>query len=218
MDLRYPDKPNELSAQHLQYLDDQHDSIAQQKLDGWRCLIVRDDSNKFVEKWGGERSWYRGRFLFLSRRAIDKGGPTSFPVSDQVVQAVSKLNLPDQSMLDGEWLNRRTKEDQIGECLYLFDVLWFDDLWQGRSPLINRLELLDQITSRGLSQYLRVPDSARNGFVEFFETQKKLSWTEGVVIKELDSTIVGDRSGSVKNGSWIKVKWRSGHDGRQIIS
>jgi hypothetical protein len=54
--------------------------------------------------------------------------------------------------------------------------------------------------------------------VEFFERQKQIPYTEGVVVKERDSVIPAHLDECHKTGLWQKIKWRSGHDGREVVA
>lgn len=217
MRLMMPNKPVEYFASDPNIWDKFIGSwIGQQKLDGHRTLIVKDTTGQILS-YGGNKAWVRGSNLyFLSRRDLVKGGPTKIPVKEEIVKAIEALDLPDQSMLDGEWLARRTI-GEIPETLFLFDVMWYKDEWQGKYPLRDRLNILEKIVSGKLNEYIRIPESFTADFKTAFDSQKKISWTEGLVLKQLDSTIISDRKECVKNPSWVKVKWRSGHDGRDIV-
>lgn len=216
MRLIYPNKPNEMFPSSLSALDNET-SYAEQKVDGWRTFVVKDTSHEFPKLWGGDPYWVRdGDLYFLSRRDKKKGGPVSFEVCDGIVESVKNLDLPDQTMLDSEWLSRRTKDDNIGECLFVFDCLWFEDQWLGDSYSWDRRELVSKFLGSKCNQYLRTPEYVLNNFQDFFDQQKSLSWTEGLVIKDLDATIVGDPNGCQKNAAYIKIKWRGGHDGREV--
>jgi len=149
---------------------------------------------------------------------MKKGGPTSFGVSDEIVAAVNNLNLPDKTFLDGEWLERRTKEDNINECLFLFDCLWLDDIWKGELECFSRRKLLEDLTLGKTSPTLRIPQLATSGFLNFYDHQKEISWTEGIVLKEISSTIPINLQGCVENGRWQKCKWRTGDTGRTVRS
>lgn len=218
MILRYPLKPKELYPADLPELDD-GTSYAEQKLDGWRCFVVKDKSHTFPEAWGGSTAWARkGDLFFLSRRGIAKGGPTNFAVCDDIVDSVVALNLQDKTFLDGEWLERRTKEDGIGECLYVFDCLWLDDNWVGYVGSFQRRKIMLSCVDKGLNEYLRIPDMVESGFAKFFEKQKSIPWTEGVVVKDKLSTIELNLKDCTSSGIWQKIKWRSGDDGRKLVA
>ena len=219
MKLRYPDKPNKMFKDSLPKLEKHGWWIATQKMDGWRCLLTRDSTGKLIEDFG-DRSWARcksGDVYFLSRRDLDSGGPTNFPVCDEIVQAAEALEIPDQSMLDMEWMKRRT----IGECserLYGIGPLWWDDKWLGRQTYEQRRNFIDEIISGKLNgdDPIQIPDHVSSGFEDFYEKQTEIPFTEGMVLARKDSKVVGDRSGCRVNKSLIKIKWRDGADGRDV--
>ena len=148
--------------------------------------------------------------FFLSRRGLGGGGPTSLPVMPEIVKDVEAWNLADQSAVVSEWMARRT----MGECpelLYIHDFYWLADKWVGNQILKDRRVLLDKLL---LSEKIKRPECVYQGFVDFFNKQKEIPYTEGCVIKSLNATVIGDRKESKKNPLFTKIKWRDGADGR----
>lgn len=232
MKLIFPNKPVTMFTDSLQELDDENEWFAQQKLDGWRCLLLKDTEHEIVKNYGGNESWDRGDGLFfLSRRGTNSGGPTELKVSDEIVEVVKGFNLPDKTMIDSEWCERRTKEDGIPECLYVHDLMWLEDQWLGKTECWERYStLVGLLATRGIiageigdisgmtSQLVRFPDMVESGFVDFFELQKSKSWTEGLVLKNKDHMIKGSKEECKKHALWVKIKWRDGHDGRKVVA
>jgi len=213
MKILFPNKPIESFKSQLPEFDKTPGRyLAQQKLDGYRCMIVKNPSKNLSEK-----SWYRKDHLFLSRRGMIKGGPTKLPVSDELLEMVIKLNLPDNTMLDSEWIARRTI-GETPESLYVFDILWLNDEWMGSKNLKNRHETLIKIMSNHETEIFKIPESVENNYQNFFDKQTKIPYTEGIVLKDLNSTLIPDRSESPKNSGWIKCKWRQGHNGRETFN
>ena len=208
MILRYPNKPSELFPESLPDLDDGN-RFADQKLDGWRCFLTKNTAKTLP--WSQEDN-----LTFVSRRDKDKGGPVHLDVSDKIREATEALNLPDQTMLDCEWLSRRTKDDGIPECLYIFDILWLEDKWMGGEDCWDRRQKLMELVKP--NDTLRIPEFVETGFEQFFNRQKEIPWTEGVVIKDKDCKISSSVQGCKKTALWIKVKWRSGHDVRKVVA
>ena len=204
MILKYPNKPTEMWIDNLPELDDGN-SFADQKLDGYRTFIIKDS----------QKRWHNQELVCVSRRGKDKGGPVKFDVSDEIMESIKALDLPDQTMLDAEWLSRRTKDDGIPECIYVFDILWFDDQWIGSEDCWDRRQQLLDIVKP--NEHIRIPECVESGFSEFFEAQRKLPWTDGVIVKEKDSTIKTSVEECKKTALWIKVKWRRGHSGRDEV-
>jgi ATP-dependent DNA ligase len=221
MKLVYPDKPMEDVKESLPRYEEEKCWRAQSKLDGWRTLVARDKNQTIADP-----TWAQGKdnsLFFLSRRDGKKGGPTRIPVSQGIIEAIEALNLPDKSMLDGEWMARRT----IGECpekLFLFDVLWFNDKWFGDLTFFKRDEFLTSIVKASepsvpvhTREHVPMPAQAKESFAELFKYVQAVPYTEGIVLKHLDSKIKGDIDGCVKNALWAKIKWRSGSSGRDIV-
>jgi hypothetical protein len=208
MFLRYPNKPRELYPESIPDIDD-GDSFADQKLDGWRCFFTKDTQHNMP--WS-----QKDDLTFVSRRNKEEGGPVRLEVSDTIREIMASLSLPDKTMLDCEWLSRRTKEDGVPECLYIFDILWLEDKWMGDEKCWDRrLKLLELVKP---SEHVRIPEFVESGFNEFFYKQKEIPWTEGIVVKEKGSKISASTKGCKKTALWIKVKWRSGHDGRKVVA
>jgi hypothetical protein len=215
MNLRFPDKPSEIFPDVIEELDNGK-SFAQSKLDGYRCLVTKDTKHKMIKRLTTPINDTGSGIFYLTRRGFNKGGPTSNPVSEQIINAVQELNLPDNTMLDAEWVFRRTKDHPEG--LWIHDILWLNDTWQGNKPCIERYENILLPLLHGMKEPLHVPDLVMNGFKDFFMKQKLIPWTEGIVIKEKESLITGNITECAKIGSWLKLKWRSGHDGKKIVA
>ena len=221
MIFRFPMKPLEMFRQVFPKMDGELNLWdCTSKVDGWRTLICRDASQGIIKSYpGGNMNWARGKnkdLFFLSRRGIDKGGPTNIPVKDEIVETVENLMLPDLSMMDSEWLDRRTI-GEIPESLFLLDVLWWKNMWMGTTPWFKRKETFFSVNK--LNNHVRLPIRPKEGqkFSEFFEEMKSISWTEGIVLRHNNDTIVGDRVECKKSATLIKIKWRSGDDGRREV-
>lgn len=216
MFLLLPNKPIEIFKDRLPNLENY---IAQQKLDGWRTLITKDSTHKIVKSYkNGNVGWAaKEQYFFLSRRDISSGGPTNIPINIDIVDFIDSLNLPDNTMLDAEWLARRT----IGECpegIYIFDIMWYNNEWLGSKPFKTRFNLLREILESKQNSFVKMPEWTESNYEEFFQKQTKIPYTEGIVLKKLDSTIISDRVKCVKNPAWLKCKWRSGSDGRETFN
>lgn len=192
---RYPDKPFERPASSLSEFDTKAGKwIATAKYDGWRCLIVIDNG---VEFWS---------------RHMKK-----LPVSDRLREAVQSLNLPQGTVIDAEWMARRAGVKD--ELIFLITIMWWAGAWQGGKPEeVRWQETKNILVGKGTDFPIRLPLYATEKFSEFFERTKNDPTTEGIVLKEVTSTLVGDNSDSKKNGCWVKVKWRAGDDGKTIIA
>lgn len=217
MKLRFADKPVKMHADTIQKLDDEGDYIATQKLDGWMTNVFRDTSGELVKGFGGSTSWAQGAdksLYFISRRKLSDGGPTQISVSDEIVIAIEAMNLPDQTHIVGEWMKRRT----IGECpelLYLIDILWLNDKWLGKVYHEERWIMLNDLYVE--NEHVVVPDVVESGFAEFFEKQQQIPYSEGLVLKSKMGFVLGNKKECKKNIDLIKIKYRDGSSGRDIV-
>ena len=226
MDLIYPHKPREQYKKDLPTFDaEANEWEGTLKEDGWRLLIAKDSKHQIADP-----SWVKGNHLFfLSRRGQDKGGPTQIPVSKEIIDTVDSLNMPDQSILDCEWMARRTI-GEIPECVFLLDCLWLDDVWQGDNPYIDRKNTLLGAfpfsitqepdffgTTFSINEFVRTPTRTHERFSDFFVKGQNFEHAEGIVLKHLQSKIVGSRKECQKSALWVKIKWRSGCSGREEV-
>jgi len=215
----YANKPLEAPKSQLPQLDAFPIYIAQQKGDGWRCKIIRDKSHESFKGFPAVRQDHvrNGEYLFLSRRGMKDGGPTVLPVSDEVASIIYDLKMPDMSMLDSEWMARRSI-GELPESLFVFDVDWFGDEWWGSRPCGHRWNYLLEFMAGKTNPIVKVPEATLENYSKFFEDQQKYPFCEGIVLKNLMSTIISDREKSPKNPGWLKVKWRAGSDGRETFN
>jgi len=188
---RYPDKPLEINSLSI-CRDGEY--LAQSKHDGWRCLIVMNEHDD-IEFWSRQQK--------------------KLPVSFDFTTAIANLPIPSGSVLDGEWMKRRPNYTGP-EMIYLFGVLWWGDKWMGRLPEIERWEMVQEIMRHNRSPLLRLPQTTTSGYEAFFEQTKKDPSSEGIVLKKLDSKLLGNLTDSKQNPLWYKYKWRSGADGWTI--
>ena len=216
----FPNKPQEMFKAQLSELDKEPGKYyATQKVDGWRCMIIKDHDHQIIKSYkNGSAQWAQlNDYFFLSRRGFNKGGPTNLPVCDKISNIIASLNLPDKTILDSEWMARRTI-GEIPETLFVFDVLWYKDEWMGTTPHLERMKLLRTLLKDEPYDKVRIPNGTDMDYSEFFEKQTHIPYTEGIVLKEVNSTLIADRVESPKNPSWIKIKWRSGSDGRETFN
>lgn len=201
---RFPDKPNQMSPAQLPVFDLQGGWIATAKQDGWRCMIeVGDD----------------GKLEFLSR--VWK----NLPICAELKDMVASWDLPRGTCLDTEWLARRPGY-QGPETLHLITIPWWNNEWLGAKPESERwaltMGLMERISARpdaaGRTSQVKLPAWTGREYSKLFEWSKTDPTTEGIVLKRATSTLIGDLHDSKINPSWIKIKWRAGHDGQTVIA
>jgi hypothetical protein len=188
---RYPDKPLEIFTPKLVELEERGGFILQQKLDGYRMVVMADQ--------GQVRSCSRHR--------------KALPVSQALLDKFLELDFPEPWMIDTEWIKLRTGHP---ETIAILDVFYMDGDWQGSKYLVERQEWYDM---KKLPDGIVRPEEADEDFLEFFANQidetvpTKEAWSEGVVAKKVLSTLIGARDKSEKNPMWMKCKWRAGQGG-----
>lgn len=218
MKLIYSDHAITMTPEALGSLDAEGVYTAELKLDGWRTFVTRDKSQKIVERFGN-KEWAKGKdnsLFFLSKRPMKMGGPTCIPVCDEIIQSVEALDLPDQSMMDSEWMARRTV-DELPEKLFMFDVLWLDDKWRGDEFYSLRREQVESIVKP--SSVLGMPPFIKKGFEAYFnESKAAIPWAEGLFLKHSHSRIKGSSTETKENALWVRIKWRAGASGRDVVA
>ena len=197
----YPDKPHECSPDDIPRWDT-GDYVCQQKIDGWRVLIFLDDTPRIITRHNKDITTEVDPALLAQVEAL-------------------KESFPAKSIIDAEWLSRRACSNQRGieQRLYVFDIMRLGKKWMKLENYQNRLDALIEGLERLELDRIMLPDHAPEGsFSEFYEQQKKIPISEGIVVKHKASTIVGDRKGSKKNPRWFKVRYRGGNDGEMDMS
>jgi ATP-dependent DNA ligase len=199
----YPDKPFEHSPASIEKWDN-GDHICQQKGDGWRLEICKG----------------KGTIAYLTRHNTDYTAQMEDHLKTQM-EIISTV-LPDRSQLDSEWLSMRAcTNKKTKPKLLLFDVYRYDKKWLLQTYYEERWALLQEILSQidpALIPDIELVPTAEDGkFVEFYEAQKKLPRSEGIVVKHKKSLLIGSRKESKENPRWFKVKFRQGSDGEMSM-
>lgn len=188
---RAPDKPYHVYPSYLETLEGKS-YVAESKYDGFRAVVFIDSNEVLV---------YSRHFKPIK-------------VNPKILKMCKNLGFPPGTAIDAEWMGRRTVHP---ECLYLLDMLYYDWQWQGNKILSERLRFFDNLK---VSDLILRPRSVTSNFLDFFESQigdPKTSETEGIVLKHLNSKLIGNPHASRDNPMWCKVKWRGGPDGKQIL-
>lgn len=199
----FPDKPFEHSPDSIEKWDNGK-FICQQKGDGWRLEICKG----------------KGEIAYITRHNTDYTNQIEDHLKQQM-EIISTI-LPDRSQLDSEWLSMRAcTNKKTKPKLLVFDVVRYNKKWLLQTPYEERWALLQEIL--GKVDPASIPDielapTAEDGkFVEFYEAQKKLARSEGIVVKHKKSVLIGDRKTCKDNPRWMKVRFRSGCDGEQSM-
>jgi ATP-dependent DNA ligase len=197
----YPDKPHECGPADIPSWDS-GDYICQQKIDGWRALIFIDDDVRIISRH--------------NKDLTDEIDPDLMAQ----VEALKKV-FPSKTIIDAEWLSRRacSNKRSMKQRLFVFDLMRHGRKWIKRQPYKERLQTLsDGLDALDLDRVLLPAHAEEGSFTAFYEEQKSIPISEGIVVKHKESTIVGDRKECKKNPRWFKVRYRGGSDGEMDMS
>jgi len=185
----FPCKPNRIwHGEFLDRLDDDEGWVAEVKKNGWRCLPMRTtnlDPNPLT-------LWTRHHTV----------------VSDALPALRSALAniLPDNTLLDGELIDKRTKD--VKGLLYLFDVIWYNGKLVTGLPLVERRKILDDIVGDEVGKgNIIIPKWHYTNKKELYEQALK-DGDEGIVIKKLDSPYITGLTSCPQHPQWLKLKAR----------
>lgn len=217
MDFRYPDDPIRVPHDQLQEMEDLLPGqwIAQPKGDGWR------------------RPGYfeNGQWVFYSKRNEEA---SKLPPED-LLGELAGMTWPEGTAIDMEWMGPRCVEEMRkrhyglnllpvpyqgktydptpGHELWIFDLLYADGKWQGRQPADERIAKLEKIfkqASAGSPGHPRIilVQSRREKLADFFQEQTKDPLSEGLVLRQAQSKLIGSARNPAKNKGMLKAKYR----------
>ena len=194
MDFRYPDKPTHSTPEAIARLK-ADEYICQGKYDGWRCQIYRDNGWHVLTRMGES----------LVTHARAKCSPA-------IVEAVKKLEIPEGSVLDGEFVGPRGTHRP---CIYLFDCLKWAGEWLGRKAYEERWEMCQKLAMPADTIQLAV---TYQGEILAAFNKLKQEWLqsdkgkdflfEGVVAKWRRGRLMLDRNASKESNSQFKCRFR----------
>jgi DNA ligase D-like protein (predicted ligase) len=169
------------------------DWIYERKLDGIRCIAIRDGA--------GVRLLSRNDLSMNDRypeiaHALDAESCTRFAVDGEVVAF-------DGAQTSFSALARRGRE-RVKVYFYLFDLLWLDGTDVRRLPLLTRKKLLRDALER--HDGIRLSTHRRGDGVAFYQEACRKGW-EGLIAKRADSPYSTSRS-----KDWLKFKCDRGQE------
>jgi len=197
-----PQQPSPMLATLTDEPFSSEDWIYERKLDGVRCLVIRDTRG--------------ARLLSRNRQRLDESFPELLSAVEQAidtrlvadgeivtfdgrVSSFSKLQQRLGVRDPGEALRRR-----VPVRLYLFDILHLDDRDVTRLPLRRRKQLLKRALD--WSEPLRFTSHRNRDGCEWLEEACRKGW-EGLIAKRADSAYVQKRS-----NDWLKFKCSAGQE------
>lgn len=196
---RYPDKPILASESFLNGLDENW--IAEPKLDGYRCYVIKTGGNiDFVSRHN-------------KRLDVNKSIRSYFQQFKQ------------SFIIDCEWINDQrikaintefSKNLKMHEAIGVFDIVRFNEEWITSKPLVERRdnEILKSISICEINEVLnhsifRLPSRNGKEALNYFNEQKNYLISEGIVVKKLNSKLICSSKDSANTNSWFKIKYRN---------
>jgi len=192
---RFPDKPIETTVDVVHSLCESQ-WVAQPKYDGWRMPIFFDNSS--------------------SVRCLTRAGnpiTSRIKFSKEINEAISCLNLPNDTVLDTELIGPRGSHNQ---AIYILDCLAWNGSWLTSVSYADRWQMCLNLE---ISNPIYLAKTMTEDFVGHFLSLKKgwkgdLDRYEGIVIKLLAGKLVLDRNKSTKTATMLKLKYRDVRDNR----
>ena len=188
---RFPDKPTHA---HKSILDrvPRGNWTAQAKKNGWRFLSYVDDTIETYSR--------RGRPLQQALKS---------PVNSEVIKQLKELRLDSLTLYDGEYLGRREVATVKTHHAFLFDIMMLNLKWITNWPYVERLGKLIDLFEKRLkgSTIIQIPESADSDFLSFYESIRNQPTVDGIVVKDLQSTLIASRKDCKDNPRWFKVRY-----------
>ena len=185
----FPCKPNrvEKDSPLLHSLNDTPEWAAEVKRNGWRCLAMMDENGKLT-------LWTRHKTV----------------INDPLVALRELLGamLPKVTLVDGEVLERRTK--QIKGEFYAFDLLWLRGRPVWHLPLTERRKGLEQVIIPD-GVHITIPEWRFEDKIGYYEQNIEGEDVEGIVIKRIDSKYMPSFTRCLQHPLWLKLKKKEDH-------
>ena len=179
----YPCKPNALTPDSKLFdeLDRDIGWIAEVKKNGWRALPTKDEKDNLT-------IWTRHKTLIK----------VSAPELREALAAM----MPPKTILDGEFINNRTKG--VKGKLYLFDIIMLEGKLLVDLPLRERRKILEGVVKE--TQDITLAQQVRVGKKQLYYQSIEGEENEGIVIKRLDSKYLASEKSCPQHPYWLKVK------------
>ena len=197
IEFRYPDKPIETAPSVVAGLQT-HDWIVQPKFDGWRTgIYLTNNEVSFITRVGNDL-----------RNKIK-----SVQIPDSFAQIILSMNLPQQTVLDAEFIEPHTKNS----CkLIIFDCLAWSGEWLNKMPFISRWNLCTNIKIPDNDQ-VKLSEIYKDNFLSTFNKLKK-KWIdnnkpknhlfEGIVLRRKTGNLILSPRSCSKSPCMLKLKFR----------
>ena len=172
------------------------------------------------EEWEFEIKWDGYRALsYLNNGKVQLRSRNNLSFDQKYIPVYEALKAwPVNAVIDGEVivLNEEGKADfkalqdwqlaPYGELVYyVFDILWLDGISLMNLPLVERQNILKQITPE--SNIIRYSDSIDDYGIDFYNIAKE-NGLEGIIAKRKDSLY----QPGTRTRSWLKIKVEQRHE------
>lgn len=176
----YPCKPNQIDkdSDMFKSLDKDSGWIAEVKKDGWRCMAYRD---KKVTLWTRHKTLITKDTDTINKRLLE---------------------LPENTIIDGEFINNRTKN--VKGIYYVFDILMHKGTLLVNVPFSKRRKILETVMP--FDSAVQLAQQIQVGKIKLFRDCLRSEENEGIVIKKLSSKYLVSLTSCQQNPMWIKVK------------
>lgn len=185
---RYPDRP--IRIYDLSMVRE-GEWMSQDKWDGHFTVIIKDGSTFFAR----------------SRR-----NNQNTPMSESIIDELNSMSINDGTVLWGEWTSRR--QSNKSESIRLFTIVYSGHKWLGNVSEKDRFDMLNEVIQP--TERITIVSNRFNGYADHYRDTIEDWNLEGIVLKKTSAKLIGDIRSSKDNPSYLKLKWRDGHDGRSL--
>ena len=195
----YPPRPkNAVNPDELTFWDN-HQMIAQPKLNGSNCLIFTDGDKQFV------MNRHNGRL-------------TNFQLSKDEINSIYKGKKGEWLVINGEYLNKNKQDESrvsFNHKFVIFDILVFKSDYLVGKTFQERIEILDDIYGKEESEkdYLyKISDniyrvkSYQTDFKRVYDDLVEIDMIEGLVLKRKNAKL--EIGNTENNNTRSQLKFR----------
>lgn len=191
INFRYPDKPQHSTLEYINTLKSGYK--AQAKINEWRILMYFE--NKELQ--------------IFTRHKVSLSDALKKEIEKEIINSLKEFNPTSLTILDGGYVGRRGNHKP---SIALFDVMKTENKWITGWSYEKRDTLLKQLFKKNFekSTCIFMPKEVTigfDGFYQYLKNNPQDGLVEGVVVKDLTSTLIGNRKESAINPGWLKVKW-----------
>lgn len=183
----YPPKPMRiyLNSEIMEEINNSSKWVAELKKNGWRCLVWKEDGKIYLYNRHGQRS-------------------TTMENASPELMMYLTMTIPDSTVIDGEFLDRRLQKKEFKGIYYAFDIMYHEGKSMMTFPFEYRRSILEKIIQP--YEYLWIPQQIVSNKIGYYHDALKSPENEGIVIKKLYSPYGGGFDSSKTVSYWMKLK------------